>query len=132
MSSNIPIFKIGDILIATFHSDIDDKFALEFQAKLVEQIYKTKASGVLIDLSVVDMVDSFLGRLISDIAKMSTTLDANTVVVGIQPPIAITLVELGLELSGAHTALNVEHGIEILRKLKTESDKSVGDPKEIR
>ncbi len=128
MSSTIPIFKIGEILIASFHSDIDDRYALEFQTKLVEQIHETKATGVLIDLSVVDMVDSFLGRLISDIAQMSATLDAITVVVGIQPAIAITLVELGLELKGAHTALNVEHGVELLKKLKTESDKSTGNP----
>jgi len=131
MSGTIPIFKIGDNLIATFHSDIDDVYALELQSRLVEKIYETKVTGVLIDLSVVDMVDSFLGRLISDIAQMSTTLNANTVVVGIQPAIAITLVELGLELKGAHTALNVEHGIELLKKLITESDKSVENPEEI-
>lgn len=131
MSSIIPIFKIGENLIASFHSDIDDRNALEFQEKLVQQIHKTKATGVLLDLSVVDMVDSFLGRLISDIAQMSATLDANTVVVGIQPAIAITLVELGLELTGAHTALNVEYGIELLKKLKTESDNGVGNQKKI-
>jgi len=123
MSQRIPIIKIGENLIVTFISDIDDLTALRLQKELTEKIHEENrsgmnVSGVLIDLTILDIVDSFLGRLISNIAQSATTMNANTVVVGIRPAIAITLVELGLELKGAYTALNVEHGIEILNDLK--------------
>lgn len=112
----IPILKIGQNLIITIQLDIDDKVALKLQSDLLQEIKKTKATGVLIELSALDMVDSFLGRTLSDIAKMSTTMNANTVIVGIQPSVAISLVELGLKLEGVQTALNMEEGIALLKK----------------
>jgi len=97
---------------------------------LTEKIYEenisgVKISGILIDLTILDMVDSFLGRLISNIAQSAATMNANTVIVGIRPAVAITLVEMGLKLKGAYTALNVEHAIEILDELKAESEEIV-------
>ena len=118
MSQKIPIVKINENLIVSFLSDIDDTSALELQSELLQRIHEGKITGVLIDLTVLDMVDSFLGRLISNIARSSAIMDAKTVVVGIQPAVAITLVELGLELEGAFPALNVEDGIELLNELK--------------
>ncbi len=122
MSQKIPIVKINENLIVSFISDIDDRSALELQSELLQRIYYGKITGVLIDLTILDMVDSFLGRLVSDIARSSAILDANTVVVGIQPAVAITLVELGLELAGTYPALNMEDGIKILNKLKKSRD----------
>ena len=118
MSHQIPIIKIGENLIVSIQTDIDDRTALNLHSALLERIRETGATGVLIELTVLDMVDSFLGRLISDIAVSSAMMNAETVVVGIQPAVAITLVELGLELKGVHTALNVEYGMELLAKLK--------------
>jgi len=118
MSQKIPIVKINENLIVSFLSDIDDTSALELQSELLQRIHEGKITGVLIDLTVLDMVDSFLGRSISNIARSSAIMDAKTVVVGIQPAVAITLVELGLELEGAFFALNVEDGIELLNELK--------------
>lgn len=118
MSQKIPIVKINENLIISFLSDIDDISALELQSELLQRIHEGKITGVLIDLTVLDMVDSFLGRLISNIARSSAIMDAKTVVVGIQPAVAITLVELGLELEGAFPALSVEDGIELLNELK--------------
>jgi len=118
MSQKIPIVKINENLIISFLSDIDDISALELQSELLQRIHEGKITGVLIDLTVLDMVDSFLGRLISNIARSSAIMDAKTVVVGIQPAVAITLVELGLELEGAFPALKVEDGIELLNELK--------------
>jgi len=114
----IPIIQIGENLIISIQSDIDDKTALDLQTVLTERIRDTGATGVLIEVSALDMVDSFLARTLSDIASMSATMNAITVIVGIQPAIAITLVELGLELRGAHTALNMENGIALLNRLK--------------
>jgi len=118
MSQKIPIVKINENLIISFLSDIDDISALELQSELLQRIHEGKITGVLIDLTVLDMVDSFLGRLISNIARSSAIMDAKTVVVGIQPAVAITLVELGLELEGTFPALTVEDGIELLIELK--------------
>lgn len=118
MIRQFPILKIGNNLIVSIQTDIDDSTALNLQSLLLNKIRDTSASGVLIELSALDMVDSFLGRLLSDIALSSSTLNADTVVVGIQPAVAITLVELGLKLSGVHTALNIEDGINLLRDLK--------------
>jgi len=120
MSQRIPIIKVNENLIVTFISDIDDISALKLQNELLQRIHEGKITGVLIDLTVLDMVDSFLGRLISNIARSSAMMDAKTVVVGIQPAVAITLVELGLELEGTFPALNVEDGIELLIELKKE------------
>jgi len=118
MSQKIPIVKINENLIVPFISDIDDRSALELQSELLQRIFDSKITGVLIDLTILDMVDSFLGRLISDIALSSSILDANTVVVGIQPAVAITLVELGLELEGTFSALNMEEGIKVINELR--------------
>ncbi len=118
MSQKIPIVKINENLIVPFISDIDDRSALELQSELLQRIFDSKITGVLIDLTILDMVDSFLGRLISDIALSSAILDANTVVVGIQPAVAITLVELGLELDGTFSALNMEEGIKVINELR--------------
>ncbi len=120
MSQKTPIVKINENLIVSFLSDIDDISALKLQSELLQRIHEGKITGVLIDLTVLDMVDSFLGRLISNIALSSAILDAETIVVGIQPAVAITLVELGLELEGTFPALNVEDGIELLSGLKKE------------
>ena len=117
----IPILKMGRFLLVTIQVDLYDRLALDLEANIISAIEKNNASGVLIDISVVSIVDSFMGRILSNIASMARVLDAETVVVGMQPAVAITLVELGLPLKGVYTALNVEKGMELLR-CKTESD----------
>jgi rsbT antagonist protein RsbS len=112
----IPILRMGDLLLVTIQVDMHDQLALSLQDDLTSKISKTGAKGVLIDISSLDMVDSFIGRMIGNIAGMSRVLDASTVVVGMQPAVAITLVELGLSLKGVQTALNVEKGMQLLRK----------------
>lgn len=112
----IPIVKIGEILLVSIQTDLHDQAALGLQRDLLEKIQNTSARGVLIDISVIDIVDSFLGRVLSDTAAMAGIMNAIVVVVGIQPSVAITLVELGLELKRIHTALNVERGLALLRK----------------
>jgi rsbT antagonist protein RsbS len=111
----IPILKMGHFLLVTIQVDLYDRLALSLESDLVQMVNKTGARGVLIDISAVSIVDSFMGRIIGNIASMSRILDAETVVVGMQPAVAITLVELGLPLEGVHTALNVERGMELLR-----------------
>jgi rsbT antagonist protein RsbS len=111
----IPILKMGDFLLVTIQVDMHDRLAMTLQDNLTERIVKTNARGVLIDISSLDMVDSFIGRMLGNIAAMSHVLDAETVVVGMQPSVAITLVELGLSLPGIRTALNVERGMGLLR-----------------
>jgi rsbT antagonist protein RsbS len=111
----IPILKMGNFLLVTIQVDMHDRLALTLQDDLTERIIKHQARGVLIDISSLDMVDSFLGRMLSNIALMAHILDAETVVVGMQPAVAITLVELGLSLKGVRTALNVEKGMELLQ-----------------
>jgi rsbT antagonist protein RsbS len=111
----IPILKMGNFLLVTIQVDMHDHLALTLQDDLTERIIKHQARGVLIDISSLDMVDSFLGRMLSNIAMMARILDAETVVVGMQPAVAITLVELGLSLKGVRTALNVEKGMELLQ-----------------
>jgi rsbT antagonist protein RsbS len=112
----IPILRMGDMLLVTIQVDMHDKLAMTLQDDLTSRIVKDKAKGVLIDISALDIVDSFIGRMISNTAGMAKILDAQTVLVGMQPAVAITLVELGLTLEGVKTALNVELGIDILRK----------------
>lgn len=112
---DIPILKLGDILLVSIQGDLHDRTALELQERLTARIVDTNAKGVLIDISVLDMVDSFIGRLLSDVAAMSRILDAETVVVGMQPAVAITLVELGLAMEGVATALDVDAGLAMLR-----------------
>ncbi len=111
----IPILKMGRFLLVTIQVDMHDRLALALQDDLTTRIAATSARGVLIDISSLDVVDSFIGRVLANIASMSRVLDAQTVVVGMQPAVAITLVELGLELPGVRTALNVERGMAILQ-----------------
>src|ERR1700742_1753109 len=111
----IPILRMGPFLLVTIQVDLYDRLALNLEADLVQMVSKTQARGVLIDISAVSIVDSFMGRIIGNIASMSRILDAETVVVGMQPAVAITLVELGLPLKGVYTALNVEKGMAMLR-----------------
>lgn len=107
---------MGDLLLVTIQVDLYDRLAESLEADLVMMIKKTNAQGVLIDISAVSIIDSFMGRIIGNIATMSKIMDAETVVVGMQPAVAITLVELGLPLKGVLTALNVEKGMELLKK----------------
>lgn len=111
----IPILKLGDVLLVTIQVDMHDRLAMQLQDDLMARIAETGARGVLIDISSLDIVDSFIGRMMANIAAMSSVLDAATVVVGMQPAVAITLVELGLSLPGVRTALNVERGMALLR-----------------
>jgi rsbT antagonist protein RsbS len=111
----IPILRMGRYLLVTIQVDMHDQLAMTLQDDLTQRIVSDKARGVLIDISSLDMVDSFIGRMISNIAGMSRVLDAQTVVVGMQPAVAITLVELGLDLKGVRTALNVEKGMALLQ-----------------
>ncbi|KAA9338915.1 STAS domain-containing protein [Adhaeribacter soli] len=111
----IPILKMGPFLLVTIQVDLYDRLALNLENDLITMVSKTEAKGVLIDISAVSIVDSFMGRILGNIASMSRIMDAETVVVGMQPAVAITLVELGLTLQGVHTALNVEKGMELLQ-----------------
>ena len=112
----IPILKMGRFLLVTIQVDMHDRLAMNLQDDLTNRIAVDRAHGVLIDISSLDMVDSFIGRMIANIAGMARVLDAETVVVGMQPSVAITLVELGLPLQGVHTALNVEKGMALLEQ----------------
>ncbi|GLK88438.1 MAG: STAS domain-containing protein [Pseudomonas sp.] len=112
----IPILQMGQFLLVTIQVDMHDQLAMTLQDDLSERISATSARGVLIDISALDMVDSFIGRMISTISGLSRIMDAETVVVGLQPAVAITLVELGLTLPGVSTALNVERGMKLLRE----------------
>ena len=111
----IPILKMGPMLLVSIQVDMHDQLALTLQDDLTERIVKTRAHGVLIDISSLEVVDSFIGRMLGNIAAMSRVLDAETVVVGMRPAVAITLVELGMSLSGVRTALNVERAMEMLQ-----------------
>ena len=112
----IPILKMGDFLLVTIQVDMHDQLASALQDDLTNKIAKVNAKGVLIDISSLDIVDSFIGRMLANTSAMARVLDAQTVVVGMQPAVAITLVELGLNLRGVHTALDVEKGMEMLRR----------------
>jgi len=113
----IPILRMGKFLLVTIQVDMHDRLALQLQEDLTERIVAVRARGVLIDISSLEVVDSFIGRMISNIAAMASVLDSQTVVVGMQPAVAITLVELGLSLEGVRTALNVERGMALLNEL---------------
>jgi rsbT antagonist protein RsbS len=116
----IPILKMGRFLLVSIQVDMDDRTAMTLQDDLTAQIVKHRARGVLIDISSLDVVDSFIGRMLANTAAMARILDADTVVVGMQPSVAITLVELGLSLKGVRSALNVERGMELLRSVARE------------
>jgi rsbT antagonist protein RsbS len=125
----IPILKVGDCLLVTIQVDMHDELAMSLQEDLTAQIAKHASRGVLIDISSLEIVDSFIGRMLANIAAMSRVLDAQTVLTGMQPAVAITLVELGMSLPGIKTALNVERGMELLREYMrqgTESEEADG------
>jgi rsbT antagonist protein RsbS len=111
----IPVLRMGEFLLVTIQLDMHDQLALQLQDDLTAAITKYRSKGVLIDISALEMVDSFIGRMLSDISSMGRILDCAAVVVGMQPAVAITLVELGLSLPGVSTALNVERGMALLR-----------------
>jgi rsbT antagonist protein RsbS len=122
----IPILKMGEYLLVTIQVDMHDRLAMTLQDDLTARIVSTRAKGVLIDISALEMVDSFIGRMLGDTAAMSRVLDAETVVVGMRPAVAITLVELGLSLTGVRTALNVERGMDLLKDRIKERRQSDG------
>jgi rsbT antagonist protein RsbS len=113
----IPILRIGGCLLVTIQVDMHDRLAMALQDDLTQKIVATRARGVLIDISALEIVDSFIGRMLNNIAAMARVLDAHTVVVGMRPAVAITLVELGLSLSGVRTALNVDKGMALINGL---------------
>jgi rsbT antagonist protein RsbS len=118
----IPILRMGNFLLVTIQVDMHDRLAMTLQDDLTSRIAETGARGVLIDISSLEIVDSFIGRMVANISGMSRILDAETVLVGMQPAVAITLVELGMSLSGVRTALNVEKGMQLLRNALEESE----------
>lgn len=120
----IPILKVGDCLLVTIQVDMHDELAMSLQEDLTSQIAKYASRGVLIDISSLEIVDSFIGRMLANIAAMSRVLDAQTVLTGMQPAVAITLVELGMALPGIKTALNVERGMELLREYMRQEPES--------
>ena len=113
----IPILKIGDCLLVSIQVDMHDRMAMQLQDDLTNKIVTSKARGVMIDISALEIVDSFIGRMLNNIAAMSRVLDAVTVVVGMSPAVAITLVELGLALTGVRNALNVDRGLALIRQI---------------
>ena len=119
---------MGQFLLVTVQVDLYDRLALGLESDLVKMVNKHESRGVLIDISAVSIVDSFMGRILGNIAQMSKILDAHTVVVGMQPAVAITLIELGLPMIGVHTALNVEKGMELLREKLLITEETASDP----
>lgn len=122
----IAILKLESFLLVTIQVDMHDQLALRLQSDLTDRIVHDKATGVLIDISALDIVDSFIGRMLSNIAGMASLLDAYTVVVGMRPAVAITLVELGLSMPRVRTALNVDLGMELLRSSRAEGTSDDG------
>ncbi|MFC9178295.1 MULTISPECIES: STAS domain-containing protein [Streptomyces] len=119
MTERVPVLRIGDILLVSIQVDLEDQTVLDLQEDLAEQIVARSARGVVIDITAVEIVDSFVGRMLATIASISRLLDAETVVVGMRPAVAITLVELGLSLGGVRTALDLEKGLALLRRSAT-------------
>lgn len=124
MMERIPILRIGDILLVSIQVDLQDHIAMALQEDLAERIVESSANGVLIDISALEIVDSFIGRMINTIASVSRVLDAETVVVGMSPAVAITLVELGLSLTGVRTALDVDRGLAMLKAQRREAEEA--------
>ena len=123
----IPILKVGDALLVTIQVDMHDQLAQALEEDLTTAIVRFGVRGVLIDISALEVVDSFIGRMLDTIAAVSRVLDADTVVVGMRPAVAITLVELGLSLSGVKTALNVDRGMDLIRRQTVRTDDEDGD-----
>ncbi|MBN1582159.1 MAG: STAS domain-containing protein [Anaerolineae bacterium] len=121
-ASRIPILKIGDFLVASIQVELYDKSAVLFKDNLLQEIYRTKAKGLILDLTAVEVVDSFMGRIITEVGAMAGLMGTKLVITGLQPAVAITLVELGLELTGVHTALNLEKGIAVLERIIAEGE----------
>ena len=122
----IPILRMGQFLLVTIQVDMHDRLAVQLQDDLTQKISECSSRGVLIDISTLEIVDSFIGRMLANIAGMARVLDAETVVVGMQPAVAITLVELGMSLAGVRTALNVETGMELLYELRGDFHSEMG------
>ncbi|MBB5873440.1 rsbT antagonist protein RsbS [Allocatelliglobosispora scoriae] len=127
----VPILVLGDVLLVSIQIDLEDQLALHLQEDLAEKISASSAHGVIIDITALDIVDSFVGRTLATIAAVSKVLDAETVLVGMRPAVAITLVELGLTLRGIRTALNVEHGLRLLRDLRAADEFEPDDEDEV-
>lgn len=128
MEDRIPILKLGRALLVTIQVDMHDRLALALEEDLTQKIVASGARGVLIDISALEVVDSFIGRMLNNIAAVSRILDADTVVVGMQPAVAITLVELGLTLTGVKTALNVERGVKMIsQEVSADDDQDDAD-----
>ncbi|MGW3356689.1 STAS domain-containing protein [Streptomyces bungoensis] len=117
MTDRVPVLKIGDTLLVSIQTDLEDQMVLDLQDDLSGRIVETSATGVVIDISALEIVDSFVGRMLATNASISRMLGAETIVVGMRPAVAMTLVELGLSLKGVRTALNLERGLRLLRRL---------------
>ncbi|HTW51181.1 MAG TPA: STAS domain-containing protein [Stellaceae bacterium] len=126
MAGEIPILQIGDCLLVSIQVDMHDRLAMALQDDLTVRIVQSRARGVMIDISALEIVDSFIGRMLNNIAGMSRVLDAVTVVVGMRPAVAITLVELGLTLTGVRTALNVDKGLAMIRRIIDDGERGAG------
>lgn len=120
MSERVPVLRIGDILLVSIQMDLEDQSVLDLQEDLANKIVDTGANGVVIDITAVEIVDSFVGRMLATIASISRMLDAETVVVGMRPAVAITLVELGLSLGGVRTALDLDKGLALLGRARAD------------
>lgn len=130
-SNSIPILKLKEFLVVSIQTDLHDRMAEQLQYDILERISKTQAKGVLIDISALQMVDSFIGRTLADTARMASTLDAEIIIVGMQPAVAITLVELGLSLSGVKTAIDLDQGYELIQESleeKPEEEQAAEEP----
>ena len=127
---HIPILKVGNALLVSIQVDMHDRLAMTLQDDLTERIVRHRARGVLIDISSLEVVDSFIGRMLADIAATARVLDAQTVVVGMRPAVAITLVELGLSLQGVRTALNIEKGMQLITGANGGGERAGADRKE--
>ena len=121
-ASRIPILKIEEFLVASVQVELYDQSAMVFKENLLQRIYETKAKGLILDLTAVEVVDSFMGRIITEVGAMAGLMGTRVVITGLQPAVAITLVELGLELTGVSTALNLEKGIAALRRMMAEGE----------
>ncbi|MFE2301138.1 STAS domain-containing protein [Streptomyces sp. NPDC059445] len=121
MTERVPVLQIGQVLLVSIQTDLDDQSVMLLQDDLAAKVVETSAHGVVIDITAVDIVDSFVGRMLATIASISRLLDAQTVVVGMRPAVAITLVELGLSLGGVRTALTLDKGLRLLRQARAQS-----------